>query len=266
MKYLLLITLLVVVILAAGCTSENEKTVNTATQTPTPTAIPAVTTIPQMTVVSTQSQNYTTVDLVLSLNTIPEYGFKMDYPSEWTFERQHTHGWNAGYKFSSNDRKSYAFVGVGDLSGSGYYWYSINKWANNTIKYNTESYCYEGDGDITWGCSPYTKTFYHPVLVSNDPVDIPGTFEARKLLFTSYDDRNYGQTTIYIMHSGRMQGYNFTIPDHTEVAVKVDGPVWDYGIGGQGYLIEFYSPTDKMNNTSSTFNHMINSFEATTKL
>jgi hypothetical protein len=68
------------------------------------------------------------------------------------------------------------------------------------------------------------------------------------------------------MHSGRMQGYNYTVPDHPEVAVIVDGPVWDYATGGQGYAIEFYSPADQIKDTSSIFSHMINSFEITTKL
>ena len=268
MKYVLLFILLVAVIIAAGCVGGNKETVSTPAQTPTPTVIPQITTIQQMTVASKPTQNYKTADLVISLNTNPTYGFKMDYPTEWTFERKHTSNWKAGYNFSSPDGKSYAFVYVDDTSGSAFYWYSINKWANNSIKSYTQSYCLDGVGNpMVWDyCQQPQTTLYHPVLMSNDPVIIPGSFEARKLVFTSYDDRYYGQRTVYIMHSGRMQGYNFTIPDHTEVAVKVDGPVWDYGIGGQGYSIEFYSPADQMKNTSDIFNHMINSFEATTKL
>jgi len=268
MKYVLLFILLVAVIIAAGCVGGNKETVSTPAQTPTPTVIPQITTIQQMTVASKPTQNYKTADLVISLNTNPTYGFKMDYPTEWTFERKHTSNWKAGYNFSSPDGKSYAFVYVDDTSGSAFYWYSINKWANNSIKSYTQSYCLDGVGNpMVWDyCQQPQTTLYHPVLMSNDPVIIPGSFEAHKLVFTSYDDRYYGQRTVYIMHSGRMQGYNFTIPDHTEVAVKVDGPVWDYGIGGQGYSIEFYSPADQMKNISDIFNHMINSFEATTKL
>ncbi len=247
-------------------TGKNAEPVLTTVPIPEMTTVVPGTTLPQITVVPTPSQNFTTAELVVSLNTKPEYGFKMDYPSEWTYNREHTKGWNAGYRFSDNNSKYYVFVGVADMSGSGSYWYSIDKWANNTIKSNTETYCLEGDGDPTRVCAANVKTFYHPVLVSNDPVNIPGTFEARKLVFESIDDRNYGQRTIYIMHSGIMQGYNFTVPNHPEVAVMVDGPVWDYGIGGQGYAIEFYSPTDQMNNTSKIFSHMIKSFETTTKL
>jgi hypothetical protein len=72
-------------------------------------------------------------------------------------------------------------------------------------------------------------------------------------------------TTAYIMHIGKMQGYNFTVPGHTEVAVKVDGPVWDYGMDGQAYAIWLRTPKDQVNSTSDIFDHMIKSFEVTIK-
>jgi len=273
MRYLLLIIVLVAGIITAGCVGGNKETGGTPTQTTAPTVIPPVTTISQMTVVSTPSQTYKNADIVIELNKYPANGFKIDYPSEWTYNRLASKYDKARYIFLRNGEsmlhpKSYVVVGADDLSGSGFYWYSLDKWANNSIKYFTESYCLDGAGNpMDWDyCQQPQITLYHPVLISNDPVIIPGTFEARKLVFRSYDDRYYGQRTVYIMHSGRMQGYNFTIPDHTEVAVKVDGPVWDYGIGGQGYSIEFYSTTDQINNTSGIFDHMMNSFEITTKL
>jgi hypothetical protein len=269
MKYLFFILLLVAVAITAGCSSENEKTIVTPTLTPTPTVIPMVTTIPQMTVESTPSQTYKNADIVLSLNTYPKYGFKMDYPSDWTYSPLRT-GAKAGYNFAMTGESvfspnSYVRVKVDDLSGAGVYWYPIHKWANNTVKSMTEAYCLDGAGNpIDWDyCQQPQITMYHPVLISNEPVIIPGAFESRKLVFRSFDDRYYGQRTVYLMHSGRMEGYNYTVPDHPEVAVKVDGPVWDYGVGGQGYAIEFFTSTDQMNSTSGIFDHMINSFQIT---
>ena len=263
MRYLIFVVLLMAVILTAGCVSENKNTLVTPTQS-TPSVNASGTTIPQMTVVSEPAQNYKTADLGLTLNTKPAYGFKMDYPAEWKYEQMHSSNWKGSYKFSSPDYESEVWFHVSDQSGSGNYFYPINTWANNTIKSMKESYCRDGAGNIMQGeCSPSQKTYYHRVLVSNDPVIIKGSFEARKLVFTSYDDENYGRDTLYIMHSGQMQGYNFTIPDHPEVAVKVDGPAWDYGIGGQAYVIEFYSPANRVNSTTDIFNHMINTFEIT---
>ena len=262
------LTILIVgFLLISGCV--NQQTTRPEVQTTAPIVSVSGTPIPQIAVVSTTpSQNYKTADVVMTLNTNPAYGFKMDYPTEWTYAKEHTRNWRAGYNFSSPDGKSHAFIYVNDASGSAYYWYSINKWANNTIKSYTEPYCLDGAGNpMVWDyCQQPQIKLYHPVLNSNDPVIIPGSFEARKLVFTSYDDRYYGQRTVYIMHSGRMQGYNYTVPDHPEVAEKADGPVWDYGIGGQGYAIEFYSPADQMTKTSGIFSHIINSFEITTKL
>ena len=99
--------------------------------------------------------------------------------------------------------------------------------------------------------------------MSNDPVTIQGAFEARRLVFKSSDDRAFGEETVYVLHAGNMEGYNFTVPDHYEVGVRAAGPLWDYGIGGQGYLIDFYSPSDKVEATREIFSHMIDSFQVT---
>jgi hypothetical protein len=268
MKYFVLIIVLVAVVLTVGCAADTKKTETTPAPTPALPVSSPVTTIPQVTSESTPSEKYNTADLAMALNTNPVYGFKMDYPSEWTYAREPSKQWKIGYNFSSPDKKSHVYVFVNDASGSGQYWYPIQKWVNNTIKSYTEAYCHDGAGNpMDWDhCNQPNQKLYHPVLSSNDPVDIRGTFEARRLVFTSYDDRYYGQYTLYLMHSGRMQGFNYTVPDHPEVAVQVDGPAWDYGVGGQGYAIEFYSSPNQINTLSKIYRHMIESFEVTTKL
>lgn len=283
MRYLLFIVLLVTVILAAGCVGENKSTVVTPAPTTTPTSAAPGTTIPQTTVVSVPTQNYKTADLVLLLNTRPAYGFKMDYPSDWTYAREHMSWpsyaypikdvsghdsdtyWKANYNFSSPDKRSYVHIFFDEVTGTSNYFYPITTWANGTIKARTQLYCLDGSGKPmdSASCSSGQWKFYRPVLMSNDPVTIKGSFEARKLVLSSYDDENYGQYTQYIMHSGQMQGYNFTIPNHPEVGVKVDGPAWDYGVGGQAYAIEFYTPEDQVNTTTDIFNRMITTFEIT---
>jgi hypothetical protein len=64
------------------------------------------------------------------------------------------------------------------------------------------------------------------------------------------------------MHAGTMQGYNFTVPDHFEIARPVPGDVWDYGTGGQAYSITLVAPTKK-DSESPLYDHMITSFEVT---
>jgi len=246
MRYLIFIVLLVTVLITSGCVSENKNSLVTSTQTPTPTVTALGTTIPLTTTISTPTQDYKTADIVVIPNKKPAYRFKMDYPSDWTYFELNPENMKAGYRFMQiGDRvlwpKFAVQVNFDDRSGSADYYEPLYIWANKTIE------------------SMKVTSF----LVSNDPIIIPGTFEARKLVFKSPGNI---PNTIYIMYSGQMQGYNWTVPFHREVAVKVDGPVWDYGIGGQAYQIEFYSLPDQMNTSSSIFDHMINSFEVTTKL
>jgi hypothetical protein len=79
-------------------------TISTKT-TSTPTSDYATTA--QTTVLSPPTQTYKNVDLVLALNTQPAYGFKIDYPLEWSYKKEHTRSFNAGYNFSSPDNRSY---------------------------------------------------------------------------------------------------------------------------------------------------------------
>ncbi len=257
----------------------------TAVPVPEMTTVALETTIP-VTGATTSQQSYKIADVVVTFNTNPQYGFKMDYPSEWTYAREYSyksypaplirdaarlnlHGrddrdleWKGVYNFSSPDGKSHLFVYFDYLSESTSFWNPIDKWANNTIKSLAGSYCLDSIGYPTeQDCG--LKTIYHRVLLSHDPVTILGSFEARKLVFSSLEDKNHAQYTLYLMHSGTIQGYNMTIPYHPELGVKVEGPVWDYGDGGQGCVIEFYTPADQVNTTSDIFNHMINSFEIT---
>ncbi len=250
---------------------------------PVPSVVAPVKTIP--TVIPTPSQRYKTADLVMALNTNPAYGFKIDYPSNWSYTKKHSNppygskmdfssewssakehiNWKAGYKFSSPDGKAYVYVLIDDLDGTAYYLYPLDKWTNSTIKYMTQAYCHDDDKNPTSECSDARGSeFFHRVLISNDPVTLTGNVSARKLVFTSFEDEDAGWNTIYLMHAGTIQGYNFTAPDHYDVGVKVDGPVWDYGRGGACYLIDLYAPTCQVNATSDIFRHMINSFEITT--
>jgi hypothetical protein len=271
MKYLLFFAVLVAAIITAGCVSENQNVV--ITPIPTTSQIPTtiLTIIPQTTVVSPSLQNYKTADLAL-LNTQPAYGFKMDYPSEWTYKVEHTSNWKAGYNFSSPDAKSNVYVYIDDGAGAGYYYYPLDEittntldktsWANNVIKANMESYCLDGRGEPV-NCGDIYSNYYHRRLITNTTVVLSGNINARKLVFApDARDTSYW-STYYLMHVGKMQGYNFTIPGHYEVAVKVDGPVWDYGMGGQAYAITLKTPNDQVNATSDIFDHMIKSFEVT---
>jgi hypothetical protein len=276
MRYLLLIVLLIALILIAGCVNENKNPV-IPTQIPTPPLNQIETTIPQTTVLSTPIQTYKNADILLELNTNPAYGFKMDYPSEWTYSKKHVgnehfktlvgdHDWNIGYNFSSPDGKSHVFVYFSNLDGSSARSYPIDTWTKMIISAAPGSYCLDGAGnpmDLDYCTHPNIK-LYHTVLKNKETVTIFGAFDARKLVFTSYDDKYFGQLTVYLMYSGRMQGYNYTIKGNTlDQLVKVDGPAWDFARGGYHYAIEFYSPADQMNTTSNIFNHMINSFQIT---
>ena len=247
-----------------------------------PTVITPVVLIP--TALPTPSQNYKTADLVIALNTNPAYGFKMDYPSKWSYTKEKSNppygikmqspsdwssaekdiNWKTGYRFSSPDGKSYVYVLIDSLEGSALYLYPLDIWTNNTIAYMTESYCHDKDKNPTSECSEAKgRDILHRVLISNEPVLVSGNVPARKLVFTSFEDEDAGWNTIYLMHAGPIQGYNFTVPDYYDVGKKVDGPVWDFGMGGSCYLIDFYTPTNQVNATSDIFNHMIDSFEIT---
>jgi len=278
MKYLLFIVLLVAVLMAAGCVSEDKSTAVTPTQTTSPLSTNTLTITPQTTAVSTPSQTYKTADLILTLNTKPTYGFKMDYPSEWTYKKARSYalGSGRGYNFSSPDEKSCVYVYIEDLTGAGAYWYPLDEitqnsmdktsWVNNVIKYMTEKYCLDGagnPGECTSSASG--SSYYHRRLISNENVILSGNVKARKLVFAP-DARDTSEwTTVYLMHFGEIQGYNFTVPGHTEVAVKVDGPVWDYGMGGQSYAIWLNTPNDQVKVSADILDHMIKSFEATVK-
>jgi len=280
MKYLLFVFLLVAAVIIAGCTSGNQNIAVTPMQTTTPT--PTITFSPtSQSAVSTPTQTYKTADLVLALNTNPTYGFKMDYPSEWAYKSENT-GWRVKYNFSSPNEQSYVSIYIDDNAGSAGRMYPLispteksawsmtdtGSWAGNTIKAQTEeSYCLDGAGN-PGSCAPSATTYLHRRLISNETVTLSGNVKAYKMVFApDIRDRqtSEGTTTVYIMHVGKMQGYNFTVPQHPEVAVKVDGPVWDYAMEGQAYAICLRIPKDQMNATSDIFDHMIKSFEITIK-
>jgi hypothetical protein len=238
--------------------------------------------IPAMTVATTPAAEYKTADVVFESNTEPAAGFTMVYPSTWTHGPERLSWpsraspvyqvtgqdpiryWKAVYNFSSPDKGSYAHVYFDDVTGTGDYFYNIHTWADGVIRVQTRPYCLDGAGnalDVNY-CSD-ARVFFNPVVISDDPVPIKGSFEARKLVFTSPGDENYGSYTLYLMHTGQMQGYNFTVPDHPEVAVKVYGSAWDFGRGGQAYAIDFSSSADQVNTTADIYNHMIDSFKIT---
>jgi hypothetical protein len=267
-------------IIAGGCVQQNPESqpVPSPHQNISPTVVAQETEIPQTTAITVPL--YTTVDLDTGFGTTLAKGFTIDYPSSWTYGKDHlswpsraspveevtgqdrVRYWRTVYNFSSPDKQLYAHVYYDDVTGTGDYFYNIQTWADGVIREKTLSYCTDGAGNPldANSCSD-ARVFYSPVLVSNDPVSVQGSFEARRLVFTSYDDENYGWYTLYIMHAGDMQGYNFTIPDHPEVAVKVDGPAWDFARGGEAYAIDFHSPRDQVNASAGIFSRMINSFE-----
>jgi hypothetical protein len=242
--------------------------------TPPPVSSPATTAPPA--VPTPPVQEYKNVDLVLALNTQPAYGFTMDYPAEWTYKREHTRYSNAGYNFSSPDNRSYVYVGIANGAGAGAYFYPLHgntdnpldktSWEYNVIKGMTVSpYCHDGGGGPTDCPSSLPASVYnHFRVISNETVILSGNVMARKIVFApDRKDPNLNWwNTVYLMHVGPMQGYNFTVPDHFEVAKKVSGTVWDYGMGGLAYSIEIVTPTKK-DSESPVYDHMIQSFAVT---
>lgn len=292
MKYLLFALLLVAVLITAGCVGGNKNTAVTPAQTISQILTPIVTITPQTTAVSTLSQAYKTADLVLP-NTQQTYGFKMDYPSDWSYKSEPTNTWGACYIFSSPDGKSNVNVyiddnaGVGGSSGriylypqdvridenaaSGIYMYPLDTptqnsegvWTENIVTGMTGSYCHDGAGNpMTCKPSASGSDYYYRRLISNDAVTLSGNVKARKLVFApDARDKSGWWSAYYLMHVGNIQGYNFTAPGHYEVGVKVDGPVWDYGMGGKAYAIVLYTPNNQVKASSDIFDHMIKSFE-----
>ena len=284
MKYLIFVLLLVALIITAGCTSGNQNTVVTPAQTTVQISKISLTTTAPTTAVSTPSKTYKNADIVMAPYTNPTYGLKMAYPSDWTYKKEDNYYWTAGYNFSSPDEKSNVYVFMDNNAGSGGGYYPLitrtensagsmtdkGSWAGNTIKRWTEpTYCLDGAGNPT-GCSSSdsSSSYLHRRLISNETVILSGNIKAYKMVFApDIKDRQSTEayTTVYIMHIGKMQGYNYTVPGHKEVAVKVDGPVWDYAMGGQAYAIEMFTPSGQVNATSDIFDQMIKSFEITIK-
>lgn len=261
---LLVLVCIAACLIIAGCTTPKtaEKELPPLITPTTPaTTVPAVTT----TVTTVPTQAYKSVDLAITLpNVYPVYGFRMDYPADWSYKQERTGSWRAGYNFSSPDKKSRVYVYVDDTSGTAYYWYPLRKWANNVIRELITPYCLDNSANpIECPSSANAREYHRRYVASDDAVVIQGAFEARRIIFKSDDDPHYGEETVYVLHAGKMQGYNFTVPDHYEIGVKVDGPVWDYSVGGQGYLIDFYAPADQVDSTREIFTHMINSFRVT---
>jgi hypothetical protein len=271
-------------IVIGGCVQQNANPPPVLTTQPTtpPTVIPTETVIPQTTTVPGPVPAYKTANLVVGSGATPSYGFTMDYPSSWSYGKERlswpsraspvkeitgqeaVRYWRAVYNFSSLDKRLYAHVYFDDVTGTGDYYYNMNTWADGVIRDKTRPYCVDGAGNPldANSCSD-ARVFFSPQVVSNEPVTLDGSFEARKLVFTSPGDQNYGVYTLYIMHSGNMQGYNFTIPDHPEVAKMVNGPAWDFGTGGQAYAVDFHTSTDQVNTSADIFSHMITSFKIT---
>jgi len=276
------VIIIVGILVTGGCVQQNpiSQPVPATQQSTPPTVVPTQTVIQQTTTVPVPAPAYKTANLVAGSGATPSYGFTMDYPLSWTYAKERlswpsraspvqeitgqdrVRYWRTVYNFSSPDKRLYAHVYFDDVTGTGDYFYNMRTWAEGVIREKTLTYCVDGAGNPLDdnSCSD-ARVFYSPVLVSNDPVTLKGSFEARRLVFTSYDDENYGWYTLYIMHSGRMQGYNFTIPDHPEVAEMVSGTAWDFGRGGEAYAIDFHTPTDQVNTTVDVFSHMVNSFE-----
>jgi hypothetical protein len=274
MKHFLFIVLVMAVLITAGCIGGNTSPQPLISPLTTNEQTTALST--QSTALSAESQTYKNADLVLTLNTQPAYGFKIDYPSEWTYKKEHTRSYNAGYNFSSPDERSYAFVGFANGAGSGNYFYPLStitenaldktSWEYNVIKSMTVSpYCHDGAGNPTDCMSDQPASdYYRWRLMSNDTVILSGNIKARKIVFAPdmRDASTHWVYTVYIMHVGKMQGYNFTVPGHFEIARQVPGDVWDYGTGGLAYSITIVSPTKK-DSESPIYDHMIQSFEVT---
>jgi len=284
LTYGILVMVILGIVIAAGCVEQNSNPTPVPTTQPTtlPTAVPTTTIIPQTTVTTPPVPAYKTADLVLKSNTKPPIGFTLEYPAEWTYREERISWpsraspvnevtgqetlryWRAAYNFSSPDNRLYAHVYYDDVAGTGDYFYSLATWADGVIRENIRSYCLDGAGNMldVNSCSDQ-RTFYRAEVISNDPVTINGSFEARKLVFVSSDDANYGRYTVYLMHAGTMQGYNFTIPDHPEVAVEVYGPAWDFGRGGEAFAVDFRTSLNPANATADTFSHLVSSFTIT---
>jgi hypothetical protein len=280
----ILVMVILGTILAGGCLQQNSNPpyLPPTQQSTLPTVVPTTTIIPKTTVITTPAPVYKTADLVLKSGTKPPIGFTLEYPSEWTYREERISWpsraspvnevtgqstiryWRDAYNFSSPDNQLYAHVYYDDVTGTGDYFYSLTSWADGVIRENTRSYCLDGAGNVldVNSCSDQ-RTFYHAEAISNDPVTINGSFEARRLVFVSNDDANYGRYTVYLMHAGNMQGYNFTIPDHPEVAVEVYGPAWDFGRGGEAFAVDFRTSLNPVNATADIFSHLISSFTIT---
>jgi hypothetical protein len=139
-------------------------------------------------------------------------------------------------------------------------------WEYNVIKRMTVSpYCHDGAGNPMECMSNQPVSAYnHWRQMSNDTVILPGNVKARRIMFAPdvRDALTHQWYTVYLMHVGPMQGYNFTVPGHFEVARKVSGDTWDYGMGGLAYSIEIVAPT-KTDAESPLYDHMIQSFAVT---
>jgi hypothetical protein len=291
MKHLLFIVVVVAALVTAGCVGQNQ---NAAVATPQPTLqapanTPAMT--PQATAAPAPSLTYNKADFSV-LNSNPAYGFTMDYPSNWTGSQQTSNTWGGFYRFSSPDRKSGADVYIDDTggapgtltlyqyplgvqmsdnAGSGTHMYPLDTptqnsqgvWTDNIIKGLTAKYCLDGAGNpVTCGSGTSGSSYLYRRLVSNDPVSLSGYAAARKLVFApDARDTQGSWSTYYLLHAGTIQGYNFTVPGHYEVAHMVNGPVWDYGMGGHEYAIVLY--TDQVDASRDVFDHMIKSFQVT---
>jgi hypothetical protein len=274
MKNILFILVVIAVVTAAGClggtTSPPPLTGPLTTQEPA-SSLPAPSAAQ-----TAASPAYKNADLTLTLNTQPVYGFTMDYPSEWIYKKEHTRDYNAGYNFSSPDESSSVFVGFANGAGSGNYFYPLStvtetaldktSWENNVIKSMTVSpYCYDAQGNPSECTSVQpASSYYRWRLLSNESVILSGNVHARKIVFAPdmRDASTHRVYTVYIMHVGPMQGYNFTVPDHFELARQVPGNAWDYGTGGLAYSITIVAPSKK-DSESAPYDHMIQSFEVT---
>ena len=176
---------------------------------------------------------------------------------------------------SSSRTETYVSVLLDEGAGSGNYWYPLDvitenslygrSWADNVIKSMKIPYCHDGVGNqIECSSSAPSSSYYYSKLINNEPVILSGNVKARKLVYApdAKDISGYW-STYYLMHVGDVQGYNFTMPGHYEVAVKVDGPVWDYGMGGRAIEIVTRTPDNQVKATSEIFDYMIKSFKVT---
>jgi len=289
MKNLLFIVVLVAALVTAGCIGGNQTAGVTTPQATLQAPMDTPATTPQATAAPVPSPTYRRAEFSM-LNADPAYGFTMDYPPDWTGGQVTTNTWGGLYRFSSPDKRSGADVYIDDTggapgtltlyrypldvqmsdnAGSGTHMYPLDTpteksqvvWTENIIKGLTAKYCLDGAGKpVTCGSSTSGSSYLYRRLISNDPVTLSGYVTARKLVFAPDERDTQGwMSTYYLLHAGTIQGYNFTVPGHYEVGKKVQGPVWDYGMGGHEYAIVMY--TDKGNASNELFNRMINSFQ-----